>query len=1280
MCPGQVWGFSSDIPNFENLFDNSTGSLYDIRSDPFDGIGPGTPPIGSSVSYGIKAAKAPTSFPYPTCDGDPVMSSADPASDEQWSAGLANFLSLGALQRDGGHDTEDLKPTNCHYVWWSRAIAVGGEQTHVTYGVTGWWTGNPPLGEGVESGPTPTGLSQAGDPDGRLLLRHDLVRVNIADPTDVITYSTAFLGHKYTELVNSSYDPASPPDGVDLPANEMEYQYFFLGLVGITGPRPNINTLAGGTENQFFNQTYCAQTHYVGLKYYCRVTYSPDQCLVDGTGRWMAARLELHDETPERPTCYCSDAYVGQDNAGKYVIALFSVRAFMESEGDEPWAAAIKVEDNPNFGVDGDTRTKLTTGLATGKAINNRTRTTSHALLGGSSHLVWDGTLQDGSDGYTNEIVNKIIDAADPEHPANLAYPSEDWNDLRLRAYVRVYGKDYAIFTTTPYNPGAGPPVDTPTADFEDNNLNHGLPAGVQFKTGGSVEGNHWEVNSDGIAPPSEGVTTAINGSYQAANTNQLDPSDGDSWLSLPFTAVTAGDITVKYRFANRLIGTHDGTFSSITNSPNVNNTGEFLLDGVVQKVVDNSTFIIASEYTTTYTFTFSAVPAGEHTIKFRAIRRDPYDELVFQVDDIAFGMPLLVGDDYNNVNCYIFDGERVRKAKYRVWPLRDEENAIDISDRASTVPDFILPDKQGRILYCNSHYVARVLVNDIDNDVYPDGKLDTTFFDRGFAKFTASPTTPPPAQYQDQNCEWRDATPAELVYDAIADPKWGAPQMMWAGDDIQLRGMNGSLRDATVDALGLSNFQGDKISAGTLSSGGVSSVKLDPLTASPVDGAYLNKFLFTTEGQGKDQSACIVGYQGAGHGADSYKAVLKPEFRTLTNTTSKYEVRTRPEDFIPYLSVASGTGAWNKRVHGWTLKNDDAKIPHLEIIWHCTKDQPAFPVKPPYTNAEGESGPWPVDGSMTADSSVLETLTPGPFLKFSDLYTQIHDPTEFSLKDTGDPNTKKSVWSNLSKIVSRVYGDSFSRRPQFHWARPHSAYYPDPAWAEGDPQPEGPYPSIEWRLLWSHQCPSAGHDTDSRMGHSNVNHCHNHTGPNTIANPDDTDDWHYTWDDTGFSNALTRTGGLSDFDAVDEGCGCVDNNFDGVRKLYQVELEAAYVLKVYTTTVEGLYIEGDSIPIYVVFNKPVSVTEHPRLLLNLDAGGYAEYSAGSGTQELQFLYVVGAPDFSTRLDYTSSGALVPGPDNGRITTVDCRKPAVLTLPEPESFHDMLFSADLTVE
>lgn len=104
-------------------------------------------------------------------------------------------------------------------------------------------------------------------------------------------------------------------------------------------------------------------------------------------------------------------------------------------------------------------------------------------------------------------------------------------------------------------------------------------------------------------------------------------------------------------------------------------------------------------------------------------------------------------------------------------------------------------------------------------------------------------------------------------------------------------------------------------------------------------------------------------------------------------------------------------------------------------------------------------------------------------------------------------------------------------------------------------------------------------------------------------------------------------------------------------------------VLSANSNTVDGLHGPGDVIAIEVSFSHIVTVIGTPQLTLETGAvDRVVDYSAGSGTATLTFLYTVQPGDVSSDLDYAGTAALSR---NGGIIQDLGNVNAVLTLPAP---------------
>jgi hypothetical protein len=119
----------------------------------------------------------------------------------------------------------------------------------------------------------------------------------------------------------------------------------------------------------------------------------------------------------------------------------------------------------------------------------------------------------------------------------------------------------------------------------------------------------------------------------------------------------------------------------------------------------------------------------------------------------------------------------------------------------------------------------------------------------------------------------------------------------------------------------------------------------------------------------------------------------------------------------------------------------------------------------------------------------------------------------------------------------------------------------------------------------------------------------------------------------------------------------------------------AAVVTNVSSTTANGTYGVGATIPITVTFNKAVNVIGTPLLALN--SGGTAAYTSGSGTSTLTFAYTVAAGQSSAHLDYTSTAALTL---NGGSITDSSSIPAMLGLPAPGAAGSLGANKNLVID
>ncbi|MEQ1664406.1 MAG: hypothetical protein ABL927_03425 [Bdellovibrionales bacterium] len=118
------------------------------------------------------------------------------------------------------------------------------------------------------------------------------------------------------------------------------------------------------------------------------------------------------------------------------------------------------------------------------------------------------------------------------------------------------------------------------------------------------------------------------------------------------------------------------------------------------------------------------------------------------------------------------------------------------------------------------------------------------------------------------------------------------------------------------------------------------------------------------------------------------------------------------------------------------------------------------------------------------------------------------------------------------------------------------------------------------------------------------------------------------------------------------------------------------------TTSADGSYGIGGTTSIIVQFDQTVDVTGTPRLQLNITGGAtrYADYSSGTGTNELTFDYLIVAGDTTSDLDYSSTtalqlngGTISRSGSSGDIATD-------LTLPSPGAANSLGFFRNIVID
>ena len=130
-----------------------------------------------------------------------------------------------------------------------------------------------------------------------------------------------------------------------------------------------------------------------------------------------------------------------------------------------------------------------------------------------------------------------------------------------------------------------------------------------------------------------------------------------------------------------------------------------------------------------------------------------------------------------------------------------------------------------------------------------------------------------------------------------------------------------------------------------------------------------------------------------------------------------------------------------------------------------------------------------------------------------------------------------------------------------------------------------------------------------------------------------------------------------------------------GADKSFVVNPVPTTVTNVTSSTANGAYRAGQSVSIQVTFGGNVTVTGTPQLALN--SGGTANYSSGSGSSILTFIYTVGAGQNSAHLDYASTGASTL---NGGTILDASSQAAVLTLASPGTAGSLSANKNIVID
>ena len=785
--PFEVWGIIVDAPTFLDL--NDYWSANDRPWD-YNLLEPGiasTTWTSGVVSYDFKpelwdrndykgsgwmmsAAKVPVSYPYGCNHFGPEHSGNLAGGDGSWDAPLTFCAEhTRDLVVDGNPAVPEDWINKVPYFRFclnTRAIYIDGQQEYVNYRLSATARKDAP---------------RKWLPFGSELGDHYLV--NIADPTNKTEY-----------LLQSFYFGTT--------RTNMETEMWGMGDVFDA-----VRCLGGVGSNSAGNQIP-ANCIYLGLKYCVVSSYNPD---VNFDTSWQVGRVKydgtrLGDPGFEMFFSPVDLGPLGGGAEGNFVIVLPTVRAYLDSsvntpeDPDEPWVLCVDKETY---------HSKLLTTKWQSKVYRGGTPDEQYGYA--------DGTI----DGGEEAAANIIFDTTDPGSQVNTDFPDETWANLKVRCYNRVYdpttghSEDLVLFTSG----GSVIPQAAFTADFETNDLQHNMPAEMQFGNAGAQEFDLWQTSTD--------HPRAGGGTYCAKTSWQDVTKDSFVELSATLTLETAQPISFWYMLDNRGYGTHEAPWGAIQNSVVENgHTLSFKIDGSpVECTIDGyvdpfATSIIDNvnvpddnplndeDWYLTWRKVTATIPAGTHRVSW-TVKRINQDNghLAAWLDDIEFP-DCIAGDDVNSVKRWFYAKGKVRKCNYWTYAKVDEENQTELTSRLSTVPDYITMDKQGRILLGNPHYFCRVLIDEEGNDFLDTSFGSARFSDTGkhapggYVRGTASPNIPP----EEPPCWDSDVAKWDPDVDGMIPP-WGAFQILPATFGYHIRGFHANKRDATTDPLDLATF-----------------------------------------------------------------------------------------------------------------------------------------------------------------------------------------------------------------------------------------------------------------------------------------------------------------------------------------------------------------------------------------------------------------------------------------------------------------------------------------
>lgn len=767
--PLDVWGIHINAPNFWEMDDNFNAN-YQGGMASYELLEPGRTgsygePAGQTIKpelwdrdvykslpWYLYAVKIPSSYPY-GCNRSDVQHSGNAAEggDGTWQVQLGICAEHHQFITGGTPDDVENTIPQWRFCFGSRAVYLDGVQTHVAYRLSS------------------SIINNANDRNHAIGIEiGEIVVCNIAGQT-------------------ASVYPVQRPSFTP-PVTTMEdtlYTYmrshfvdrFVLGGLGGLGAQISAQSIGMGQE-------YCVFS-----------SYNPNATA------WTVGRAKFNGTRLGDPGIEVrySPTDVGTGNEGEWKVVLPAIRTYKDSSAPAPDEPYVVVMNGANEII---------------KTCLWQTDVWRSGYSGDpEQNAMIDGTVHDDE----ADAGTTIIDTTDEADQALIDFPDETWNNLKIRCYNRVYdpttghSTDLVLFTTN------DDPVDETglVADFE-GDLNTGMPSGLAWETGGTQEFDFWAASTD---------KHSLN-SYSAKTQWQDVTKQAKSEMWITVTLPTAGQLVFDYIHDNRKYGTHEEPWGSLTLLPQVEHTLAIKVDGesvpisidghsYTSSIIDNvntpdpADFGGVSEafYESFKTATID-LSAGTHRIQLTTVRLYQDNGHVHScLDNVRFP-DLRIGDNVQGLKTWFYAKGKVRQGKYWTYAKQDDEDATALASRVSVTPDFITLDWDGRILIGNPHYMARVVIDEDNNDAIDETfgsyRFSTEGGEKGYVRWTASANIPP----EERPCWGSDQ--GTFVFDNDGNvPAWGCFQILpvTGSRTYQTRGTHGAMRDATTDPLNLEDF-----------------------------------------------------------------------------------------------------------------------------------------------------------------------------------------------------------------------------------------------------------------------------------------------------------------------------------------------------------------------------------------------------------------------------------------------------------------------------------------